>query len=401
VASRAATSSGVLVGAQHDGSIGALGVTRELVEREGHQDLTPYEADEPGLNSPVTALYLVELRSKSGAPPSRGWPTSWSCSTPLRSTAGDDLLAAVRAHAPDKETRHPCSDIATRTPSGGLRSRHHRHHRRRRASDRGPRARATRSRATLWPASRTPLARAHALAHDALAPEPRAAGLVDGRHLFTATTTTRPGCTPSTRAPSTPPRVSSLSRQRLRLAADLAFFPVTNEVRREALELDVTKIVLAARRSGAGRRASAARCDRRPQEALNHASPKRASAPDPRDIHQPPPAHPQPRDVAATPGSRREIFAARGLAEDHVHARANRPSGRPPPVPARPHPLCGRSPRAALICPKGQVYSRDRARPRDRPRGRDRAARHGPSDILPARRTQVIAALSPSRLSVL
>ncbi|MFZ6184752.1 hypothetical protein [Nannocystis pusilla] len=92
---------------------------------------------------------------------------------PLRSAAGEDLLAAVRAHAPDKEIRYAVFGHHHPHYSGGLRPLIH--------------AGAT----IVTTAGNVPLIedlarRPYALAPDALAREPRAPKflVVDGKHVF-------------------------------------------------------------------------------------------------------------------------------------------------------------------------------------------------------------------------
>ncbi|MCY1009140.1 hypothetical protein OV079_26965 [Nannocystis pusilla] len=175
----------------HDDAADTRDLPLELVERVSHEDLAPAEAEthwlplagtdpSPAPRPPAKivalspALFLVEL-------PLEDTRAAFAVfddfvvvlDAPLRSAAGEDLLAAVRAHAPDKEIRYAVFGHHHPHYSGGLRPLIH--------------AGAT----IVTTAGNVPLIedlarRPHALAPDALAREPRAPKflVVDGRHVF-------------------------------------------------------------------------------------------------------------------------------------------------------------------------------------------------------------------------
>ncbi|MFY0539710.1 hypothetical protein [Nannocystis pusilla] len=163
----------------HEDAADTRDVTLELVERVSHEDLAPAEAEThwlplagtdppPAPRPPANvvalspALFLVELPLED----SRAAFAVFDdfvvvLDAPLRSAAGEDLLAAVRAHAPDKEIRYAVFGHHHPHYSGGLRPLIH--------------AGAT----IVTTAGNVPLIedlarRPHALAPDALAREPRA-----------------------------------------------------------------------------------------------------------------------------------------------------------------------------------------------------------------------------------
>ncbi|MCY1071135.1 hypothetical protein OV090_40710 [Nannocystis sp. RBIL2] len=248
----------------HEDAADTRDVTLELVERVGHEDLAPAEAEAhwltlAGTDAPPAprppahvvalspALFLVELPVED----SRAAFAVFDdfvvvLDAPLRSAAGEDLLAAVRAHAPDKEIRYAVFGHHHPHYSGGLRPLIH--------------AGAT----IVTTAGNVPLIedlarRPHALAPDALAREPRAPKflVVAGKHVFSdasghALELHDIGAyiehTDSYLVYYSP-------RERLLIEGDLAFFPVTGEVPRawpaalglaraiDTLGLDVAKIV--------------------------------------------------------------------------------------------------------------------------------------------------------------
>ncbi|WP_434418987.1 hypothetical protein [Nannocystis pusilla] len=117
----------------HEDAADTRDVTLELVERVSHEDLAPAEAethwsplagaDPPPAPRPPAkvvalspALFLVELRSRTRAPPSPCSTNSSSCSTP-RCAAPPERISSPPC-VPMRRTRKsamPCSDITTRT----------------------------------------------------------------------------------------------------------------------------------------------------------------------------------------------------------------------------------------------------------------------------------------------